>query len=93
MLLAGGQKNLEENVYHCHFVQHKFTWTALGMNPGLFSEKPANNHLSYGSALGNCKMQAGCVIVFVILSVLRSHKLWLVCSCQAALCGYVDDIF
>jgi hypothetical protein len=25
------------------------TWTALGMNPGLRSEKPTINHLSYGT--------------------------------------------
>jgi hypothetical protein len=41
----------EKNLSWCHFVHHKFHWTALGANLDLHDQKPAHNHVYYGMAI------------------------------------------
>jgi hypothetical protein len=43
----GEPKTSEKNLYHCHFVKHKYH---PGANPGLRGERPATNGLSHGTA-------------------------------------------
>jgi hypothetical protein len=44
---------LGENLSQCYFVHRKSQWTDLGTNLTCCSEKPAANHLSYGTAYYN----------------------------------------
>ncbi|PNF25913.1 hypothetical protein B7P43_G10016 [Cryptotermes secundus] len=45
-----GPKCSEKNKSQCHQVNTNSIWIALGLNPGLISEKSATNHLSYNMA-------------------------------------------
>jgi hypothetical protein len=47
----GKPKGSEKNLSQCHSVHHNPTWTNLGANLGLHSEKLAANRLSYDTAL------------------------------------------
>jgi hypothetical protein len=47
----GKQKDSEKKLSQCHLIRHKYYWTALGKNPGLWDEKSTTNRLSYGTAV------------------------------------------
>jgi hypothetical protein len=43
-------EGLRKSLSQCHFVHQKPALTGLGRNPGLHSEKPTINLLTYGTA-------------------------------------------
>jgi hypothetical protein len=50
IIVSGESMKLGKSLLQCHIIHHKSIWTAMGMNPGLHSEKPETTSLIYGMA-------------------------------------------
>jgi hypothetical protein len=71
--VAGGTEVLGENLPQCALSATNPTWLEPGSNPGRRGGKPANDHLSYGTATWGPVTQLQCNIrVMLCAQCLRS---------------------
>jgi hypothetical protein len=56
VILMGKPKYSEQHPPFTTFSNINSTWTDMGLNPGMCGNRPATNHLSYGTALIPCNM-------------------------------------
>jgi hypothetical protein len=66
-------KFLKENLSHCHLSTTNPTWTGLGLNPGLLSDRLAMNLLNHDTAIA--------VVETLVPLCIHHHKTAIIISC------------